>query len=355
MNIQHNRIVYRWLWLVYTMIFCMVMIGGITRLTGSGLSMVEWRPLMGSLPPISDAEWDRVFTLYKGSPQYQQVNTWMQMSDFKTIFFWEYLHRLFGRLIGLVFFLPWVFFSLKGYLKGKWRLRALIALFLGGGQGLLGWFMVKSGLVDQPAVSHFRLAAHLSLAFICGMWVWTMILDLQKQIKSHETTLTSNHNQPPKEMALHWSWLTWGFLILLVIQIIYGAFMAGTRAGYMYQTFPTMNGSWVAAQWGAMTPWWKDISMNPDSIHFIHRSLAWIVLLWGGGLVFYASKKPHTYLFKEANYLGFALVVQFILGVATVMSGMNITIAALHQGGSFILLSVTIMLLLRAWQARVLD
>ena len=256
----------QWLWSVYGMIFCMVVIGGVTRLTGSGLSMVEWRPLMGSLPPLSEAEWLRVFDLYKVSPQYQEVNHWMTLTDFKSIFFWEYLHRLFGRLIGLVFFIPWLYFTLKGHLTGSLRLRAFVALILGGSQGLLGWYMVKSGLVDQPEVSHFRLAAHLSLAFVCGMWVFSLILTL--------TRPSLKKWQADREL--------YGFLALLILQIVYGAFMAGTRAGYLYQTFPDLNGSWIAPQWGMMSPWWKDLTSNPDSIHFIHRTLAWLVVLWGG-------------------------------------------------------------------------
>ena len=161
------------------MVCLMVLVGGTTRLTGSGLSMVEWRPLMGTLPPLSDAEWVRVFDIYKESPQYQSVNQWMNMADFKQIFFWEYVHRLLGRLIGLVFFLPMLFLWLKGYLVGKQRLRAMVALILGGAQGLLGWYMVRSGLVDIPAVSHYRLAAHLSLAFFLGIYVLWWILDLR--------------------------------------------------------------------------------------------------------------------------------------------------------------------------------
>lgn len=167
-NIRNQLMI--WLLIVVMMIFCMVIIGGITRLTGSGLSMVEWRPLMGTLPPLSDLEWARVFKLYQASPQYQQVNDWMTLSDFKWIFFWEYLHRLFGRLIGLVFALPWLYFLIKGALKGTWLWRSTAALLLGGSQGLLGWYMVKSGLVDMPQVSHFPFSRSLML----GLLLWSM-------------------------------------------------------------------------------------------------------------------------------------------------------------------------------------
>ena len=160
--------VFYWLVAVYLMIAAMVLIGGVTRLTGSGLSMVTWRPLMGTLPPLNEADWLAVFEQYKQSPQYLQVNDWMGLSDFKRIFFWEYVHRLFGRLIGLVFFIPWVWLAFRKHLRGRWAARSAVAFVLGGLQGLLGWYMVKSGLVDEPTVSHYRLAAHLSLAFFVG-------------------------------------------------------------------------------------------------------------------------------------------------------------------------------------------
>ena len=321
-----SRRVVQWLWGVYAMIFCMVVIGGVTRLTGSGLSMVEWRPLMGSLPPLSEAEWLRVFDLYKASPQYQEVNHWMTLSDFKSIFFWEYVHRLFGRLIGLVFFFPWLYFTLKGHLVGIIRKRAFIALLLGGSQGLMGWYMVKSGLVDRPEVSHFRLAAHLSLAFLCGMWVFSLILTLRR----------------PTLSVWKSDRILYGFLGILILQIIYGAFMAGTRAGYLYQTFPDLNGSWIAPQWGMLSPWWKDLISNPDSIHFLHRTLAWVVMIWGGVCVY---RYWSTQIQRAALYLGVMLSIQFILGVCTVVFQMPTSIAAAHQGGSFLLLTATLYLI----------
>ena len=332
----------RWLWLTLGMIFCMVMIGGITRLTGSGLSMVEWRPLMGALPPLSDMEWSRVFELYQASPQYQEVNAWMTLADFKRIFFWEYLHRLFGRLIGLVFFIPWLYFTLKGHLKGHWRTRAFVALVLGGAQGLMGWYMVKSGLVDRPEVSHFRLAAHLSLAFLCGMWIWAMILDVYALRDAASGPPQDREETPGDALS---PLILWAFIGILTLQIIYGAFMAGTRAGYLYDTFPTMNGSWLAPQWGALTPWWRDLLYNPDSVHFIHRTLAWVVLGWGVYLVKRCWSSPR--LISNARWLLITLSLQFLLGVFTVLSGMNHALAAAHQGGAFLLLSATVALWLR--------
>lgn len=340
----------RWLWIVYGMIFCMVVIGGITRLTGSGLSMVEWRPLMGSLPPLTEGEWQRVFDLYQQSPQYQLVNDWMKLDDFKLIFFWEYLHRLFGRLIGIVFALPWLYFIIKGVLRGAWLKRATAALIFGGSQGLLGWYMVKSGLVDQPQVSHLRLAAHLSLAFFCGQWVWLMLLDLNKDRIESLPSLKKNiedsgaERSPPKRThAL-------AFFLLLILQIVYGAFMAGSKAGYLYATYPTMNGRWIAPTWfdpaGAFRlPELAELINAPDSIHFIHRALAVIVLGYGLWLGLRASRVVIGPVSRYGAYLLIALSLQFVLGVLTIISGMNISLAAAHQGGAFILLSVTVALL----------
>ena len=350
-----------WLFIVVSMIFCMVIIGGITRLTGSGLSMVEWRPLMGTLPPMSQIEWERVFNLYQQSPQYQQVNDWITMSDFKWIFFWEYLHRLFGRMIGLVFALPWFYFLIKGYLKGSWFWRSTAALIFGGSQGLLGWYMVKSGLVDMPHVSHFRLAAHLSLAFFCGQWVWSMLIDLNlnrfKHLARYEfepdssTTEASygmddhTFNTQPVTLSLS---LT--FFALLILQIVYGAFMAGSRAGYLYTTYPTMNGSWIAPTWfddqgELILPAISNLLSHPDSIHFIHRSLALVVLVLGFYLVWKTRQQTSLLIKRLGLALGFMLAVQFLLGVITVTSGMNIAIAAAHQGGSFLLLTATLTLI----------
>ena len=339
--LTHRASVERWLWIVYGMISCMIIVGGVTRLTGSGLSMVEWRPLMGALPPLSDAEWGRVFDLYKLSPQYQEVNHWMLLDDFKRIFFWEYLHRLLGRLIGLAFGLPWLYFTLKGALKGVWRWRALAALFLGGAQGLLGWYMVKSGLVDRPEVSHFRLAAHLSLAFVCGAWVLSMLIDLRDQARPLPPPSPSPARRP----------LLISFIPLLALQIVYGAFMAGKRAGYLYSTFPTMNGAWVGPSVGQLTPWHNDALNNPDTIHTLHRLLAWVVVILGV-LVWRALSRAGGALQRPATLFIWALALQLTLGALTVLSGMNHALAAAHQGGAFLLLSATLWATQRWVRAR---
>ncbi|MFN3202867.1 MAG: COX15/CtaA family protein [Bradymonadia bacterium] len=320
----------RWLLAVYFMILAMVVIGGITRLTGSGLSMVDWRPLMGTLPPMNETEWNTVFDLYKQSPQYTEVNHWMKLDDFKQIFFWEYLHRLWGRLIGLVFFVPWLYFVVRRKLRGKWAAKAAVAFLLGGGQALLGWYMVKSGLVHIPEVSHYRLASHLSLAFFVGAYVWWLTRAL--------------HPQQPSTPRLKLSkGLIWGFMALLVVQIVWGAFMAGTRAGWLFQTWPDMNGVMVPESWLSKSPVWVNAFENPVAIHFLHRTAAWLVGFAGLAIAAVAWRRAtHPRHKQVALALGGLVVAQFVLGVITVVAGMPIWAAASHQGVAFLLLTAAV-------------
>ncbi|MCA9546692.1 MAG: COX15/CtaA family protein [Myxococcales bacterium] len=324
---DHTPAVRRWLWFVFALITAMVAIGGITRLTGSGLSMVEWRPLMGTLPPLSEAEWLRVFDQYKLSPQYAKVNHWMTLADFQRIFFWEYLHRLLGRLIGLVTFFPWLYFVLRKRLSGRTARRAFLAIVFGGLQGLLGWFMVKSGLVDRPEVSHYRLAAHLSLAFFVGAYVLWVIADLDPR---------------PSRARVGRRW-TWTVGVLLALQIVYGAFMAGTRAGYLFSTFPDMNGVLVPDTWLRLSPAWHNLVENHVAIHFIHRCLAYLV---AGAVLALATvglrraQAPGDR--RAAALLGGLVAVQFGLGVWTVMGGVPIAVATAHQVVAFWLLGALV-------------
>lgn len=322
MPTSSDRAVRLWLTAVYLMIFAMVLIGGITRLTGSGLSMVEWRPLMGALPPLSEAEWQRVFGIYQQSPQYAEVNHWMGLADFKRIFFWEYLHRLFGRLIGIVVMVPGLYFLARRRLRGRAAKWVIASFVFGGLQGVLGWWMVKSGLVDRPEVSHFRLAAHLSLAFFVGAWIWWLMLDLRVT--------------QPRDGDRGLRRLTWLFIAILAVQIVYGAFMAGTRAGYMYRTWPDMHGEFWPT--GALGLPEGNLLSNPIFIHFFHRTLAWGVLALGLVVAWKAR-----YARKAAWFLGLSLLLQFVLGVGTVVMGMPIAMAAAHQGGAFLLLSAALM------------
>jgi cytochrome c oxidase assembly protein subunit 15 len=327
-----SKAVHAWLWTVYVMIFAMVLIGGITRLTGSGLSMVEWRPLMGTLPPSSEKEWQDVFDKYKKSPQYKKVNHWMKLADFKRIFFWEYLHRLFGRLIGVVFILPWLVLLIRRKLPGSLKWKTALAFVLGGLQGLLGWFMVKSGLVNMPAVSHYRLAAHLLLAFVTAAWVLWLLFELRSFERGDELTM--------KDKAPGGGWLLLG---LVALQIVYGAFMAGMRAGHMYSTWPSMNGELIPTGWLAMPGgFFKNIFENPIAVHFIHRLLGYLVAIVAIVQWFRWRRSPRIELERAANTLLFVVLAQVVLGIVTVVVHVNVWVATAHQAGGFLLMSVVL-------------
>jgi cytochrome c oxidase assembly protein subunit 15 len=233
--------------------------------------------------------------------------------------------------VGVAFFVPWLWFTIRGGLRGRWALRAFVAFVLGGLQGLLGWYMVKSGLVDMPSVSHYRLTAHLGLAFLVGMYVLWLILDLR----------TKSDAAVPNASVRRW---TRAFLVLLIVQIIYGAFMAGTRAGYLYQTFPDMNGMYVPTGWLRMEPIWMNLVANHDAIHFIHRTLGWLVGIGGCALAVYAYRQSASDGQRAvAGLLGGGVAAQFLLGVFTVVFGVPTVMGAAHQLGAYLLLSVVII------------
>ena len=324
---MRDRSVVIWLASVYLLICAMVLIGGTTRLTGSGLSMVQWHPLMGILPPLDQEAWQAVFARYKESPQYNLVNHWMTLADFKQIFFWEYFHRLLGRAIGFAFIVPWAVFVVRKKLRGRLAKRTALAFVLGGAQGLLGWIMVKSGLVDVPAVSHYRLAAHLMLALFVAGWILWILLDMRCAQQSA--------SQPSSRLGR----ASWALVGLIALQCVYGAFMAGTRAGYLFDTFPTMNGEWIPTGLGSMNPF-----AHPTSIHFIHRLLAWITA--GSVLLFWWQTRKGAASRRQAmvaHALLAALALQFLLGILTIIFNMPIAMAVAHQGGGVLLLSVALV------------
>ena len=251
------------------------------------------------------------------------------MSDFKQIFFWEYLHRLFGRLIGLVFFLPMLFLWFKKHLIGKQRVRAVVAFVLGGGQGVLGWYMVKSGLVDIPSVSHYRLAAHLSLAFFLGAYVLWWIMDL----RSERVRRALNRSD------------CYVFLTILTLQIIYGAFMAGTRAGYMYQTFPFLNGVPIPSGAWIESMGLYNLSENRELLNVIHRWMG--LVLTGLGLIIFGRRRSEStpiHLRRASNFFLAVLALQVIAGIMTAVLHIPVAMGAAHQLLAFALLSVTLWL-----------
>ncbi|GJM60519.1 COX15/CtaA family protein [Persicobacter diffluens] len=333
MQTTYSRGVYYWLLAGCVLIFTMVVIGGITRLTQSGLSMTDWRPVTGMLPPMSDTAWQVEFSKYKQSPEFQKLNYHFELEDFKSIFWWEYIHRLLGRLIGMVFFFPFVAFAFMGQLKNGLLKRCLLILALGGAQGLLGWYMVKSGLVDKPYVSHYRLAAHLMLALLTMVVTfWTAL-----QVRFHDYKKSLVLSNQLKAYAL-----VGGFIGLIVLQLVYGAFVAGLKAGHVYNTFPKMGDVWIAESVTAMSPWIKNFFEGLAGVQFIHRWLGMALLVIAMVLAGYAFRTDQ--LRNQQKYGIYAMLafvlVQVTLGIFTLIYNVPVSLGVIHQAMAvFVLLS----------------
>ncbi len=330
----------RWLYVIWFAILVMVAIGGITRLTESGLSIVQWKPISGAIPPRGDAEWRELFAQYKATPQFQKANHWMELADFKRIFFWEYVHRLWGRLLGLIVAVPLLYFFVRGRLPKRVALQALGLFVLGGLQGALGWYMVASGLVDQPRVSHLRLAAHLLLAFVTGALAFWYALEA-----------TARRDPALRSRTLHVR-LVWTLIALVLVQVVYGAFMAGTRAGYYYGTFPDMNGSYGPAPFFSAA-WLSDAWNSPTAIHWLHRFLGWLtfayaVFVWA----FLQRAEQRLSVRRSAALLAAVVFVQFNLGALTVVHRVRLELAVAHQVMAYVLLSCAVLLLHRVCGSR---
>ncbi|MGK7369069.1 MAG: COX15/CtaA family protein [Candidatus Halalkalibacterium sp. M3_1C_030] len=321
-----NKYIRRWLWCGAALIFLMVVIGGITRLTGSGLSMSDWNLIMGSLPPLNQAEWTEAFERYKQFPQYQQLNEGMSLQEFKQIFFWEYIHRLMGRIIGLVFLLPFLFFWIRGYFSKKMLNRALILFGLGALQGAMGWIMVKSGLVDVPYVSHYRLALHLLLAFILVSFCIWYALDLRENRSKRKIRTGRRLNL--------WALVT---ALIFTLQVIWGAFAAGLDAGYIYNTFPLMNGDWLPQSAWSMNPAIINLVENPGTVQWVHRIIGTLlgILVIGLWLTTRKSNASSPLNFK-AGLLVILILIQYLLGVYTVLYQVPVTLGVMHQGFAMI-------------------
>lgn len=319
-----------WLLTIAAMVTIMVSIGGVTRLTGSGLSITDWSPIMGAIPPLNEAQWLEAFAKYQASPQGMQVNHAMELPEFKFIFFWEYFHRLIGRLLGFVVLIPLTYFWVKKRIDGKLAKKVLIGFALGGLQGVMGWFMVMSGLVDMPSVSHFRLAAHLSLALIIlSYFVW-IIRDYwigRPELLSEDSRVALKFRTPFRLLV-----------VALIVQIIYGAFVAGLKAGLSFNTFPLMAGEWMPGNVWAMDPTWLNVFENPAMLQWIHRWIGTAILL--GAAAFYIGlrrMKVRDELKLWGSALTHMIFIQFLLGVATLVYQVPVALAVLHQFGAAIL------------------
>jgi cytochrome c oxidase assembly protein subunit 15 len=326
-----KRAVAIWLLVCCALVFAMVVVGGVTRLTHSGLSIVEWQPIVGAIPPLDDAQWETAFAKYRQTPEFRLRNHDMTLAGFKGIFWWEYAHRLLGRVIGVAFFVPFVYFLARRRLDATlaWKLAGVFAL--GGLQGFMGWYMVASGLVDDPRVSQFRLAAHLGLAFaIYGLMLWIALGLL-------EARMPRRGGNPARKLSI-------ALVAIVFVMVLTGALVAGIRAGYAYNTFPLMNGHLVPPEIFMIEPWWKNFGYNMATVQFDHRAIAWLLALlvplaWWRVSRTRESPRPAR-LWAHATLA--ALAVQFTLGVITLLAGVPLAAAALHQAGAVALFTCVI-------------
>jgi len=325
---HYDRQVASWLLLCAAVIFGMITLGGVTRLTGSGLSMVEWKPLMGVIPPLSEEAWQETFDKYKQFPEYQKVNRGMDLGGFKSIFMYEYLHRVLGRLIGVLFFVPMVFFAMKGRVRAGIMPKLWILFALGGLQGLLGWSMVKSGLVDNPRVSQYRLTAHLGLAVLIYAYMLWVACDLLFARKG------GSHRRAGLSRVL---------VILNYLMILSGGLVEGNRAGFAYSTWPLMGTSFIPPGLYAMEPAWLAMFEDITTVQFNHRIFAYLLfvlvhvfawLSWRDGLG--GRGKLAMALLLAALWL------QVILGISTLLLHVPVWLAAAHQAGAVALLSAVL-------------
>ena len=317
-----------WLLVCAATVYLMIVVGGITRLTQSGLSMVEWAPIMGTLPPLGEAAWLDVFTKYQASPEYQKINFGMSLDSFKAIFWWEYGHRVLGRVIGLIYLLPLLYFMIRGMLPAAWRLRLFGLFVLGGLQGLMGWYMVKSGLVDVPHVSQYRLTTHLGLAVLIFAYMLWFALDFLRG--------ESRHNKASKTY-LRISAVAVAVIFLMMLS---GGFVAGTKAGFIMNTFPKMNGEWIPQAWMAIDPWWRNLFENPVTVQFLHRCIALLVVAAVLALFWHSRKQRFS---AKAAWVLLIMLIQVALGISALLMVVPVPLGAAHQAGAVALLASAIL------------
>lgn len=313
-----------WLFFVAGLVVLMIIVGGATRLTDSGLSITEWKPILGAIPPLSDGDWLAAFDKYKQIPEFKLVNKNITLEGFKTIFWWEWGHRFLGRFIGVAFALPFLYFLVTGALTKGLSLRLIAIFLLGGLQGVIGWYMVMSGLVDRVDVSQYRLALHLTVAFvILGALVWVAL-----GVRAPAAAFGARHQMTSVSFLA-------GLLVgLLLLQVVLGAFVAGTKAGLAYTTWPDMNGEWVPSDMGQLSPWYKNLFEDIATIQFNHRVMAYLVALFAlinlFGLVL--SSHRSRALVLSALLVVFAVAAQIALGIWTLLKAVPIELGIAHQG-----------------------
>ncbi|MEM1152735.1 MAG: COX15/CtaA family protein [Pseudomonadota bacterium] len=330
---ENDRQVATWLLICAGVLLGMILLGGVTRLTNSGLSMVDWRPVTGIIPPLTEQAWLDEFEQYRQYPEYQKVNKGMSLDAFKSIFMYEYLHRVLGRLIGLVYLLPLLYFAWRGQIRRGMTPKLVLLFFLGGCQGLLGWYMVKSGLVDNPRVSQYRLTAHLGLAVLIYAYMLWLAFDLLFQRAPGTGPPVSRPNARFSKVLI----------ALVYLMILTGGLVAGTRAGYAYSTWPLMGDSFFPPGLYAWTPAWLAMFEDVTTIQFNHRMFAYgltILLCLFAWRVYRSAVGPKANLAVALVLV--ALALQLVLGISTIVLHMPIALAAAHQVGAILLLSAVL-------------
>ncbi len=322
-----------WLFVCCALIFAMVVLGGVTRLTRSGLSIVEWDPIMGAVPPLTQARWEQTFDKYKQTPEYTKVNSGMSLEEFKGIFYMEWAHRLLGRLIGAVFLIPFLYFLVRRRITRELAPKLIVMFVLGGLQGALGWYMVKSGLVDIPRVSAYRLTAHLAFAVVIYAYIFWTALGLLYPPEPRPT---------PRGLGRFGVAVT----ALIFLMILSGGFVAGNKAGFAFNTFPWMNGRFFPEGMYAMQPLWSNLFENIATVQFNHRLLAYLLCLvipvfWWQAMRVALPARARL----AVHFLLGWLAVQVLLGIATLLYAVPVPLAAAHQAVALVLFSVALYIL----------
>ena len=337
MGPPNNRLIAVWLLICCLLVFSMILLGGVTRLTQSGLSMVEWDPIMGVIPPLNNVEWQETFERYQAYPEYQLVNRNMTLTEFKRIFYVEYAHRMLGRAIAVVFLLPLLLFAVTRQLSGRLAMKLMLIFLLGALQGLLGWYMVQSGLVDQPHVSPYRLTAHFMLAIlILGYMLWIVF-----------GLLSRNYRPSGDNVPVTVKYYGWVVLFAVVFMMFTGGFVAGTKAGYAFNTFPKMYDRWVPEGLWAMQPIWRNFFENIPTVQFVHRCMALLLAILTIGFCVAVRHYKVDYVRLSCNVLLLLVAVQIGLGISTLVFNMPVPLAVAHQGGALILFSLTLFVTYR--------
>lgn len=315
------------------MVLVTLVVGGVTRLMHAGLSIVEWKPLIGAIPPLNAGDWQALFEKYQHTPEYQKVNRGMGLDEFKLIFWWEYAHRLAGRAIGLVFLLPFIYFLVRQKISMGLALPLAGIFILGGLQGVLGWYMVQSGLVDDPRVSQYRLAAHLGLAFVIFATMFWLALGL---LAERGRYFTDSRLRAAQRFG---AWLA----ALIFLMVLSGALVAGIRAGLSYNTFPLMNGNFMPPEIFQLEPWYLNFFNNMATVQFNHRLLAWLLALLVPLFWFRARRAAASARLRQAsNFMLLGLIVQIALGISTLLLMVPVPLAALHQVGALFLFATVL-------------